>query len=104
MARSRYHIFVDDTAPYFITETTVNWLPLFSNPKIAQIILASMQYLQKSRELDLYGYVLMENHLHAVVASKDLVKDLANFKSFTARQCIDYYTSEKMDWVLEQLR
>jgi putative transposase len=104
MARSRYHIFHGDSSPYFITETTVNWLPLFSNPAIAKIILDSLRYLQECRELDIYAYVLMENHMHAVVASADLTKDLANFKSFTARQCINFYTDGKLDWVLNQLR
>jgi hypothetical protein len=43
MARSRYRFLQDDTVPYFITATTVNWLPLFSNPDIARILLDSLR-------------------------------------------------------------
>lgn len=104
MARSRYRIFTGDTSPYFITETTVNWLPLFNNPVVVGIILDSLRYLQEFRQLDVYAFVIMENHLHAVVASTDLVKDLANFKSFTARKCIDFYLAQNMEWILKELK
>ncbi len=34
MARSRYKFLESDPSPYFMTATTVNWLPLFSNQKL----------------------------------------------------------------------
>ena len=103
MARTRYRIFKEDTTPYFITATTVNWLPLFSNPAIAQIIFDSLKFLQEQKRLYIIAYVLMENHIHLVAFSDHLAKELGDFKSFTARQCIDYYQQQGNDFVLKQL-
>jgi REP element-mobilizing transposase RayT len=45
----------------------------------------------------------MENHLHMIASAADLGKEIANFKSFTARQCIDYYVAQKNKFILRQL-
>jgi len=103
MARSRYKFLPGDTLPYFITATTVNWLPLFGNPDIARIIFESLALLQKERRIIIHAYVLMENHLHLVAASENLSKEVANFKSFTARRSIDFYRERGNQFILEQL-
>ncbi len=103
MTRTRYKILPGDSAPYFVTATTVNWLPLFSNPTIAKIIFDSLSYLQQNQRIILYAYVLLENHIHLVVTAEDLSKELGNFKSFTARQCIDFYQQIGNVYILEQL-
>ena len=103
MSRTRYKILPDDDAPYFITCTTINWLPLFSDPCIAEIIFNSLKYLQSQQRLVIYAYVLMENHLHLVASASDLAQELAKFKSYTARQNIDYYLANQNNFVLEQL-
>jgi len=45
----------------------------------------------------------MENHLHLVASADNLSKELASFKSFTARKCIDFYTAQGNSYILEQL-
>ncbi|KKM64336.1 hypothetical protein LCGC14_1502380, partial [marine sediment metagenome] len=37
-----------------------------------QIVLDSLNHLQVQKHLKLYGYVIMENHLHLVVSGSDL--------------------------------
>lgn len=103
MTRTRYKILPDDEAPYFVTVTTVEWLSLFSNPDIANIIFDSLHYLQEHERLTLYAYVIMENHAHLVAWAEDLPKELANFKSFTARKSIDYYELQNNRFILDQL-
>ena len=103
MAKSRYKVYEGDTLPYFITATTVNWLPLFTNPDIAKIIIDSLAFLQSRQRISLYAYVVMKDHLHLVVAAENLSKELANFKSYPARQSIDYYKAQNNEAVLEQL-
>jgi REP element-mobilizing transposase RayT len=103
MARSRYKFFPGDTLPYFITATVVNWLPVFGDPDIAKIIFDSLAFLQREKRIALHAYVLMETHLHLVSAAEDLSKEIANFKSFTARQIIDHLKAGKNRFYLEQL-
>ncbi len=92
MSRTRYRFLPNDPFPYFITATTVNWIALFSNPDICGILLDSLGFLIKNNRLILHAYVIMENHLHLVAYAENLAKEIANFKSFTARKCIDFYT------------
>ncbi|QIZ73474.1 REP-associated tyrosine transposase [Oxynema aestuarii] len=102
MARSRYHVL--ETRPHFVTCTVVNWLPLFSQIEIAQIILDSLQFMQDNRRLDLYGYVIMENHLHLLVSAANLSKEMGNFKSFTARSIINWLQKNNFHQLLKQLK
>jgi putative transposase len=90
MARSRYKIF-NNQYPYYLTSTTVEWLPLFIDPDVVQIILDSLRFLQKEKRLLIYSYVIMENHLHLIASSQDLSKEIGDFKSFTARRIVDLY-------------
>ncbi|MFO8101821.1 MAG: transposase [Dehalococcoidia bacterium] len=99
MARSRYRIF-DNYYPYFLTATIVDWLPLFSDPLVVNIILDSFQFMQKNDRLTIYAYVIMENHLHLVASSANLTKEIGNFKSYTARQVIDYYKHDNQQVLL----
>ena len=102
MGRSRY-IITDDQAPYFLTCTVINWFPLFSKPAIVELVLNSLQHLQTSGRLRLYAYVIMENHLHLIASSENLSRELASFKSYTAREIIDHLNLSKSSGILRQL-
>jgi REP element-mobilizing transposase RayT len=102
MGRSRYK-FYDQDRPYFMTCSIVNWLPLFASPAVVQIIIDSLKFLQTEKQLLLYAYVIMENHLHLIAASAQLGKDIAAFKSFTARTIIDYLKAKQAHSVLRLL-
>jgi hypothetical protein len=58
------------------------------------VVLDSWRYLQQHRGFRLFGYVILENHLHLIASSSDLCKEMKDFKSFTARQIIDLLESE----------
>jgi REP element-mobilizing transposase RayT len=47
-------------------------------------------YRQQQHNWRIYGYVILENHMHLLVQADDLPNQLAHFKSYTARQLIDY--------------
>ena len=87
MSRDRYRIH-DRDAPYFLTCTVLQWLPLFAQPANVQILLDSLRFLQNEDRLVLYGYVILENHCHLLAAGSELGKAIASFKSFTAGQIV----------------
>jgi REP element-mobilizing transposase RayT len=89
MGRSRYRI-CDNKAPHFLTCTVVNWMPLFTRPQTVEIILNALHYRQDQSGWKIYGYVILENHIHLVIQTENLSEELPRFKSFTARQLIDY--------------
>ncbi len=102
MGRSRYKI-VEDNRPYFLTCTVVNWIPLFTRPATTQIILDSLAYLQQQQRLTLYGYVMLENHLHLVAQAGDLSNEISSFKSYTAKMLIRYLQEKQVTRILDQL-
>jgi putative transposase len=103
MTRTRYKTY-ENTHPYFLTCTIVGSLPIFSHPSVAQIILDSWRFLQETGRLQLFGYVILENHVHWIAKAEDLAKEVGDFKSFTARKIIDWLRARGADATLQQLR
>jgi putative transposase len=102
MGRSRYSI-RETQAPHFLTCTIINWIPVFTRPQTVDIILNALQYRQQHNDWKVYGYVILENHLHLVVQADDLLAELPLFKSYTARQLIDYLKECHAERVLKQM-
>lgn len=103
MARSRYKVLLDNE-PHFLTCTIVNWLPLFADPAIVQIVLDSLRFLQREDRATIYAYVIMENHLHLIASSNNLGKEMGDFKSYTAREIVDYLKERKSYRLLKELK
>ena len=103
MGRSRYTIIEPDQA-HFITCTVMEWLPVFTRPETVQIILDCWQFQREHQGLKLYGYVILENHLHFVAQAPDLNRCVQSFKSFSARQIIDCLKSGGAESQLTCLR
>lgn len=102
MSRSRYH-FTDGRVPHFLTCTVVAWLPVFTRPETVQIVLDSWRFLQAHDRITLYGFVVLDNHLHWIASAEDLSKEVGDFKSYTARRILDYLHEQKATTLLEQL-
>lgn len=103
MARSRYTITEIDK-PHFLTCTIVEWLPLFTRPALVDIVLNTWRYQQANQNLKLYGYVVLENHLHYLAQSPNLAKSVSSFKSFTARNIVDHLQHLNAESTLQRLR
>jgi len=103
MGRSRYKIY-EPNSPHFLTCTIINWIPIFTRPDTVQIVLDSFRFLQQERQLKIYAYVILENHLHWIAQADDLAVYVANFKSFTARQIVDYFIEHRVTKILEQFK
>ncbi len=101
MGRSRYKI-TDPALPHFVTCTVLHWIPVFTRPATVEIVLDSLRYLM-SEGLKVYAFVILENHMHLVVQSEQLDTDMARFKSYTAKQLIQYFSSNNITQVLQQL-
>jgi len=101
MTRSRYRVY-ERFSPHFLTCTVVKWIPMFNDPNLIEILYASLRFLQTHNRLTIYAYVFMDTHLH-LVAAKNLSKEIANFKSFTARRIIDTLQEKEDIKLLEQL-
>ena len=77
----------DPTHLYFITATVLGWRQIFTQPANARIVLDSLDWHRRQGRWTLYAYVLMPNHLHAIVKPEEprtISSVLQSFGSYTA--------------------
>ena len=103
MARSRYR-FTEHDRPHFLTCTVVEWLPVFTRQEAVNVLFDSWRYLRERKGLKLYGYVVMENHLHAVAQAENLPSVWSGFKSHTAREIISLLEASGAEPLLKRMR
>jgi putative transposase len=102
MTRTRYRIY-EEHYPYFMTCTTVAWLPVFTQPRLVEIVFDSWRFLQRERGVQLFGYVILENHLHWIARGDGLASQVGRFKSYVARRIIDEMAARGFETMLQEL-
>jgi len=99
--RSRYRI-VSEHGIYFITSATVEWLPVFTSKPYFDILLDSFTFCRQNKGLQLYAFVILDNHFHAVVSGSNLQASVADLKRFTARRILEQLRADRKEWLLNQ--
>jgi len=52
--------------PHFFTATNLEWKRLLSYDKYKDIVIESMRFLVKDKRVIIYGFVIMDNHIHVI--------------------------------------
>lgn len=95
------YIISDQYAAYFLTITVVEWIDLFTRKEIREIIIESLKYCQSNKGLVINAYVIMYNHIHLIVRSKEdsdgLSAIIRDFKKHTSKQIIKFVLNEKIE-------
>jgi len=94
---------------YFVTFTVVEWLPVFIQDATCKIIIDSLNFCITNKFLRVHTYVIMPNHVHAILFDADfdptrLKKTLDDFRKFTGRQMADYCTQHLSPFYAQILR
>ena len=94
---------------YFVTDTVVDWVDIFSRPCYRHIIIESLQHCQKQKGLIIYAWVLMTNHMHMIVGSSGInkVSDIMrDFKMFTSKEILRTLqldgTESRREWMFNR--
>ena len=94
---------------YFVTDTVVDWMDIFTRPIYRHIIIESLKYCQTEKGLLIYAWVLMTNHMHMIVGSggENKVSDkLRDFKKLSSKEIIRTLQVEssesRRDWMLNR--
>jgi len=90
---------------YFLTFQVVYWIDIFTRKRYRDMIIDSLQFCQKEKGLEIFGYVIMSNHLHIIARSstESLSKTIDDFKKFTSKQIIKSIQEEpesRREWML----
>lgn len=70
---------------------------------VAATAFAKTGCLHEHDGFSLYGFVVLENHVHFVSAAEHHSDCIKRFKSFTARRIIDYLQEKRVSLLLRQL-
>jgi putative transposase len=75
---------------YFATFSVVGWLDVFTRREYQEILIESIKYCQENKNLQIFCYCLMTNHVHLMALSEngELSNILRDLKSFTAKKLI----------------
>ena len=100
--RSRYKVVQEGV--YFVTSTVSGWIDIFCNSRHCQILIDEFKYRRDKKQMELYAYVIMPNHIHLILSSKRLSNLMRSFKSHTARKIINSLIKEKNYNILNKLK
>ena len=83
--------YTESNEVYFWTITINNWNHLLQNDDNKLIVISSLQWLVQNRLVDIYGYVIMPNHIHLLwqqlkMNGKEFPKN--SFEKFTAKSLV----------------
>lgn len=68
---------------------STNGADVFSRKAYSDIILESLAYCQRAKGLEIYGWVIMTNHIHLLASCRPgyrMSDFLRDFKKFTAKE------------------
>lgn len=77
----------DQSALHFLTFTVHQWADVFTRSIYTDKVIDSLKFCQKEKGLEIYGWVIMINHMHLIARAKnenlsDIIRD---FKKFTSK-------------------
>ena len=90
--RSHYKI-NEDSNLYFITSIIHCFVPLIFNDDLFKIILDSLIYCQQEKGLNIYDFVIMSNHVHAIIShaiNERIAEIVRDFKRHTSKKISEY--------------
>lgn len=61
----------DQSKPNYITFTVVGWVDIFTRQVDIDIIIENLNYCIKEKGMIVFGYVIMSNHIHLILQSKE---------------------------------
>ena len=77
----------EQDALYYLTLQVVDWVDVFTRQCYRDIVVDSMRYCQLNKNLQVFAYVIMSNHIHLIAnsATGELSATLRDFKKFTSK-------------------
>lgn len=99
----------DQGATHFLTFSIIGWIDIFSRKRYRDIILESLRFCQKNKNLKIGAYVIMTNHIHLIwTASNNNLSDIMrDFKTYTSKaitKTIESESESRREWLLYMFR
>lgn len=97
----------DQDGLYFLTLQVVDWVDIFTRQSYRDIVVDSLRYCQLNKQLQLFGFVIMSNHVHLIANSSNgkLSAVLRDFKKFSSKAIIKEIIESResrREWMLNR--
>ena len=82
---------------YFFTATIKDWIPLLDKKEYKEIVLKSLKFLHDKRLIQIYGFVIMPNHIHLIWQMLEMngkESPHSSFLKFTAHEFLNKIRNE----------
>jgi putative transposase len=86
---------------FFVTTGIMDKIRVFDKPESAKLVLETLQFFRKRNEIELYGYVVMPEHVHFMVkltGNETISNIVKRMKTFASRQLGPDVQWEKGFW------
>ncbi len=103
---SQKYKFYNSEGLYFVSFATVNWIDVFTRNIYRDIVVDSLNYCVEKKGLIIYSWVLMTNHIHLIIRSKNeplenIMRDLKRYTSREVLKAIQENSQEsRKEWIL----
>ena len=74
---------------YFVTLTVNNWRYIFKDSQRRNILIEALKYCIDNKQLRVFSYVVMFNHIHLIICSPDVAGFIRDFKKHTSFQLME---------------
>lgn len=97
----------DQHATHFLTFTIVDWVDVFTRKTYKDIITDNLGFYKQQHGLEIYGFVVMTNHIHLIARSSmgKLSASIRDFKKYTANKILETIEKEpesRREWMLHR--
>lgn len=89
----------------------VQWIDVFTRKQYSDVIVESLNFCVKNKGLQVYGWVIMSNHIHLIISceeTSELSDILRDFKKYTSSQIVKAIegnpTESRKHWLLWLLK
>lgn len=92
---------------YFLTFQVIDWVDIFTRKVYRDILIDSLDYCRKNKGLQIWAYVVMSNHMHAIMSARNnilsaLVRDFKRFTATHILKKISTISESRRDWMLKR--
>jgi REP element-mobilizing transposase RayT len=97
----------DQEGLYYLTFQVVDWVDIFSRQVYRDIVIDSFKYSIEHKDLQIFAYVIMSNHIHLITNSSigRLSSTIGDIKKYTSKKIIETIQTineSRNEWLLNR--
>lgn len=103
---SRKYKFHNKEGLYFVSFAVVNWIDIFVRQEYQNILIESLRFCQREKDMEIYCWCLMPSHVHLIFRAKnnnptDVLRDLKTYTSKNIQKAIiENPIESRKEWLL----